>query len=60
VVAALHELHAPQELTTIIDSESLLNDGTAMVRLTRRLSLDAWVLALEFSCVPPPKKKNLK
>ena len=31
VVAALHELNAPPELTTIIDGESLLNDGTAMV-----------------------------
>ena len=34
VVAALHELHAPPELSTIIDGESLLNDGTAMVLFT--------------------------
>ena len=31
VVAALHELGAPAKLASIIDGESLLNDGSAMV-----------------------------
>jgi len=31
VVAALHELGAPKPLSTVIDGESLLNDGSAMV-----------------------------
>lgn len=31
VVSALHELGAPGKLSVLIDGESLLNDGTAMV-----------------------------
>ena len=31
VVGALHELGAPKPLSTVIDGESLLNDGSAMV-----------------------------
>ena len=34
VVAALHELGAPEKLASIIDGESLLNDGSAMVMFT--------------------------
>ncbi|HTV78093.1 MAG TPA: cation:proton antiporter [Steroidobacteraceae bacterium] len=39
VVALFRNLHAPRRLTLLLDAESLLNDGTAIVFFTLSLSL---------------------